>query len=127
MNRSARNELIEIVCGLAMITTGIGMFISKTAVTSAFLESEGFWSWWKIILVILPLVIGIIMMAVKPHLKASKLVAFIGAALVVVMIIANTTIIIEKKIAVYEWIIYGVLVIGGLVISVAALFINKKK
>lgn len=127
MNRRARNELIRVVAGLLMIVVGVALFMSKTRVSSAFLEYDGVWNWWKILLVLLPLAAGIVLLAVKPHLKISGIVAGLGAALVVAVILVNTTIIIEKDIASYEWVIYGVLIFGGMLVSVLSLFIRRKK
>lgn len=127
MNSRARNELIRVVAGLLMIVVGVALFMSKTRVSSAFLEYDGGWNWWKILLVLLPLAAGIVLLAVKPHLKISGVVAGLGAVLVVAVILVNTTIIIEKDIASYEWVIYGVLIFGGMLVSVLSLFIRRKK
>ncbi|MCM1308552.1 MAG: hypothetical protein NC223_08140 [Butyrivibrio sp.] len=127
MNSRARNELIRVVAGLLMIVAGMALFMSKTSVSSDFLEYGGGWNWWKILLVLLPLAAGIVLLAVKPHLKVSGIVAALGAVLVVAVILVNTTIIIEKDIASYEWVIYGVLIFGGMLVSVLSLFIRRKK
>ena len=42
-------------------------------------------------------------------------------------ILINTTIIIEKDISTFEWIIYGVLLLGGIIVCLSALFIKKHK
>ncbi len=127
MNSRARNELVRVVAGLLMIVVGVALFMSKTRITSAFLESAGIWNWWKILLVLLPLAAGIVMLIVRPHLKASMIVAGLGAVLVLTVILVNTTIIIEKNIAPYEWVIYGVLIFGGMLVSILSLFIRRKK
>lgn len=127
MNKRARNELVRVIIGLIMIAVGVGLFISKTRITSELLGIGGAWSWWKTLLILLPLAVGIIMLIVKPHLLASRLVAFFGALLAIVAILLNITIIIERDIAPYEWVIYGVLVFGGVIVSLSALFIKKKK
>ena len=127
MNKRARNELVRVIIGLIMIAVGVGLFISKTRITSELLGIGGAWSWWKTLLILLPLAVGIIMLIVKPHLMASRFVALFGALLAVVAILLNITIIIERDIAPYEWVIYGVLVFGGVIVSLSALFIKKKK
>ncbi len=127
MNKKARNELIRVIIGLVMIAVGVGLFISKTQMTSDFLEFDGIWSWWKTVLTLLPLAVGIVMLIVKPRLMASKLVATLGALLAIAVILINTTIIIEKEIAPVEWIIYGVLVLCGIIVSLSALFIKRNK
>lgn len=127
MNSRARNELIRVVAGLLMVVVGVALFMSKTRVSSTFLESDGVWTWWKILLVLLPLAAGIVMLAVKPGFWVSKVVASLGAVLVVTVILVNTTIIIEENIASYEWVIYGVLIFGGMLVSILSLFIRRKK
>ena len=47
-------------------------------------------------LVILPLAAGIVMLIVKPHLMASKIVAIAGAVVIVTAILINTTIMLKQ-------------------------------
>ena len=126
MNKKARNELIRVIIGLVMIAAGVGLFISKTSVSTELLSFGGVYSWWISVLVILPLAAGIVMLIVKPHLMASKIVAIAGAVVIVTAILINTTIIIEKDISTFEWIIYGVLLLGGIIVCLSALFIKKR-
>ncbi len=127
MDNRARNELIAVLVGLAMIITGVCLFISKTSITSDFLQMEGFWEWWRILLVFLPLITGIVLSALKPRLLIAKIVAVVGAIFIIAVIMANSTIIIEKKIMPFEWILYTGLIIGGLLIFIFALFAKKRK
>lgn len=127
MNNRARNELIGVIVGLAMIITGVCLFISKTSITSTFLEVKGIWKWWSILLVFLPLLTGIILSAVKPQHIVPKIIALVGAVLLIVVIMVNSTIIIEEKISPFEWILCGVLALGGLFICFVSLFAKKKK
>lgn len=125
MERRAKNELIEVVCGLFMIVVGVVLFLSKARVSSEFLE--GSWELWKIIFVMLPLIAGIIMMIVKPDMLASKLIAIAGAVIVIVVLFFTTTIIVEKDIIAVEWVLYSILIFGGLIICAIALLVNNKK
>lgn len=127
MKNRAHKELIGVITGLAMILTGVCLFISKTTVTSTFLESSGIWKWWSILLVFLPLIIGIILMIIKPRSVVPKLVSLSGATGLISVIMANTTIFIEEKIMPVQWFLYGFLTIGGLLICIYSLFIKKKK
>ena len=86
MNKKARNELIRVIIGLVMIAAGVGLFISKTSVSTELLSFGGVYSWWITVLVILPLAAGIVMLIVKPHLMASKIVAIAGAVVIVVAV-----------------------------------------
>ena len=127
MKNRAHKELFGVITGLAMILTGVCLFISKTTVTSTFLESSGIWKWWSILLVFLPLIIGIILMIIKPRSVVPKLVSLSGATGLISVIMANTTIFIEEKIMPVQWFLYGFLTIGGLLICIYSLFIKKKK
>ena len=127
MKNRAHKELFGVITGLAMILTGVCLFISKTTVTSTFLEGSGIWKWWSILLVFLPLIVGIVLMIIKPHSVVPKLVALSGATGLISVIMANTTIIIEKKIMPVQWFLYGFLIIGGFLICIYSLFIKKKK
>ena len=127
MKNRAHKELIGVIIGLAMILTGVCLFISKTTVISTFLEGSGIWKWWSILLVFLPLIIGIVLMIMKPRSIVPKFVALSGATGLISVIMANTTIIIEEKIMPVQWFLYGFLTIGGLLICIYSLFIKKKK
>lgn len=127
MNKRARNQLIGVIAGLAMIVTGGCMFLSKSTLHSSFLESGGDWTWWKILLVLLPLIAGIVMLIVKPHLWVSKLIAVAGVVVIVVVNFMNTTFFIQERIAPWEWILYGFLIVGGLAAVFVSLFVKNKK
>ena len=127
MKNRAHKELFGVFTGLAMILTGVCLFISKTTVTSTFLEGSGIWKWWSILLVFLPLIVGIVLMIIKPRSVVPKLVALSGATGLISVIMANTTIIIEEKIMPVQWFLYGFLIIGGFLICIYSLFIKKKK
>lgn len=127
MNKKAKNELIMLIFGLVIFTIGTASFLSKARVTSDFLSMQGIWSWWKVLLVFIPIIAGIIMLLVKPHFIVSKIIAAAGAAVVIAVLFFNTVIIIEKDISVFEWILYTVFMIGGALISLWALFIKGRK
>ena len=127
MNKKARNQLIAFIAGILMIVVGAALFMSKTSISSPFLKPDGSWSWWKILLILLLLIAGIVLMIVKPRWRASKYVALGGALLIIIVIIASLTIIIEKKIEIYEWIIYGMLVFFGMILALFALFSNRRR
>ena len=127
MNNRARNELIGVVVGLVMIVIGVCMIISKTSFTSDFLEAQGIWKWWNILLVFMQIVIGIVLTIFKPRHLIPKIIAVAGAVLLIAVIMANSTIIIEKKIMPFEWILSSILIVGGLVICFFALFVKKRK
>ena len=126
MNKRARNQLLWVIIGLGMMLIGMVLFLTKTKISSNFLNTDGGWPLWGTLLVLLPLAAGIVMLIVKPKLPVSKWLAICGAILVIVMIIANIKIVIRKKIAPIEWVIYGFLIIGGVLVSITSLFIRRK-
>ena len=114
MNKRARNQLLLVIIGLGMMLIGMVLFLTKTKISSNFLNTDGGWPLWGTLLVLLPLAAGIVMLIVKPKLP------------VIVMIVANIKIVIRKKIAPIEWVIYGFLIIGGVLVSITSLFIRRK-
>ena len=126
MNKRARNQLLLVIIGHGMMLIGMVLFLTKTKISSNFLNTDGGWPLWGTLLVLLPLAAGIVMLIVKPKLPVSKWLAICGAILVIVMIIANIKIVIRKKIAPIEWVIYGFLIIGGVLVSITSLFIRRK-
>ena len=127
MNTKARNELIVMIIGLLLIVVGMWLFISKTSITSDYIQMEGFWSWWKVLLTFVPLVAGIVMLIVKPQLLVSKLLALVGAVVLVVLILVNTTIVVEDRITILQWIICIGCPAVGTILCFVALFLRKRK
>lgn len=127
MNTKARDELIKVVIGLLMITAGVGYFISKTTITSTFIEVNGEWKLWSVFLVFLPAIIGVVLLIVKPQWLASKLVAAGGAIFLVVVIMLNSTIVLTERLKVIEWVAVFGLIILGAVSCFWGLFIKIKK
>ena len=127
MNQRAKYQIIGLISGLVMIAVGVFLFMSKTRIESGFLREGGSWASWKIILVLLPLVAGIIMLIVKPDLKASGIVALVGALVVVIVIFSDVTVIIEKDFKIAECILDILLIVVGVVLCLMSLFFKKKK
>ena len=127
MHQRAKYQLIGLISGLVMIAVGVFLFMSKTRIESGFLREGGSWASWKIILVLLPLVAGIIMLIVKPDLKASGIVALVGALVVVIVIFSDVTVIIEKDFKIAECILDILLIVVGVVLCLMSLFFKKKK
>lgn len=126
MNQRAKYQLIGLISGLIMIAVGVFLFMSKTRIESGFLREGGSWAPWKILLVLLPLAAGIVMMIVKPELKASGIVALIGALLVVIVIFSDVTVIIEKDFKIAECILDILLIVIGAGVCLMSLFFKKK-
>ena len=127
MNQRAKYQLIGLISGLVMMAVGVFLFMSKTRIESGFLREGGSWAAWKIILVLLPLAVGIVMMIVKPELKASGIVALAGALLVIIVIFSDVTVIIEKDFKIAECVLDILLIVLGAAICVVSLFFKRKK
>jgi hypothetical protein len=127
VNTKARDELIKVVIGLLMITAGVGYFISKTTITSTFIEVNGEWKLWSVFLVFLPAIIGVVLLIAKPQWLASKLVAAGGTIFLVVVIMLNSTIVLTERLKVIEWVAVFGLIILGAVSCFWGLFIKIKK
>ena len=127
MNTKARNEFLKVVVGLILIAAGVGYFISKTNITSSFLEITGIWKWWSVILVFLPIIAGIVMLIVKPQFLVSKVVAAVGAIFLIVVIMLNTTIVLAEKLLAIEWIGIILFILAGVVLCFWGLFVRIRK
>ena len=127
MNQRAKYQLIGLISGLVMMAVGVFLFMSKTRIESGFLREGGSWAAWKIILVLLPLAVGLVMMIVKPELKASGIVALAGALLVIIVIFSDVTVIIEKDFKIAECVLDILLIVLGAAICVVSLFFKRKK
>ena len=98
MNHKARNELIEVISGLVMLVAGIFLIVSKTKIVSGFLGGNDTWRNWQRLVALSPLIVGIIMMIIKPKLRVSKIISFVGVMTIIVILFIDTTIIIVKEI-----------------------------
>ena len=127
MNHKARNELIEVISGLVMLVAGIFLFVPKTKIVSGFLGGNDTWRKWQRLVALSPLIVGIIMMIIKPKLRLSKIISFVGVMTIIVILFIDTTIIIVKEIKAFELIMDLILIFGGTAIIFFALFSNRKK
>lgn len=127
MNHKARNELIEVISGLVMLVAGVFLFVSKTKIVSGFLGGNDAWRNWQRLVALSPLIVGIIMMIIKPKLRLSKIISFVGVMTIIVILFIDTTIIIVKEIKAFELIMDLILIVGGTAIIFFALFSNRKK
>ena len=127
MNHKARNELIEVISGLVMLVAGIFLIVSKTKSISGFLVGNDIWRNWQRLVALSPLIVGIIMMIIKPKLRVSKIISFVGVMTIIVILFIDTTIIIVKEIKAFELIMDLILIVGGTAIIFFALFSNRKK
>lgn len=127
MKKKAKQELIEVVCGLVMVIVGVFLFVIKARIESDFLSMREPWTWWKIVLTFVPLIAGIVMMVVKPKLCISKIIALVGVCVIAIVLFIDTTIIVKDGVHPIEWIMGIVLMVLGLAICLIALFLSRKK
>lgn len=121
--KKERNELLEFLGGLVMLVTGLFLFTNRVTVQSSLFYGTFVIGSVKInsVLVFIPFIVGIVLMFIKPRILAGKLTVGFGLILIVAAIILSTTIRLPR-IAWYEWILYIVLIFGGLAFLCRALF-----
>lgn len=126
--KKERNELAEFVIGLAMLVIGLYLFMQNVTVTSSFFSGSlrlGFIN-LNTGLVVVPFIVGIIMLFVNPDSFLSKLVAALGFLIIIVSIIASTSMRLST-ITLYEWLLYLILIFGGLALVCRILFKAPQK
>lgn len=125
--KKERNELLEFLGGLAMLVVGLYLFTNKATVQTSFFSGglSLFGMHLNSGLVIIPFIIGIVWLFVKPSSFGAKLVVGLGILIIIVSVIASTTICLPR-ITLYEWILYIVLIFGGAGLLARALFGGRK-
>ena len=126
--KKARNELAEFVVGLAMLVVGLYLFMQKVTVSTGFCQGSFNLGGIHVNtgLIVVPFIIGIIMIFIKPESFLSKLVACLGFLLIIVSIISSTTMRLSS-ITLYEWLLYLVFIFGGLALVCRVLFKSPNK
>ena len=126
--KKERNELLEFLGGLAMLVVGLYLFTNKVSVQSTLFSGYLSVNGMRVNsgLVVLPFIIGIVMIFVKPESIISKLIAGCGLLIIIVAVIASTTLRLPH-ISLYEWLLYLILIFGGLGLLCRVLFTDKKR
>lgn len=111
-----------------MLIVGLFLFTNKATVqTSLF---SGTLSLWGVSfssgLVIIPFIMGIMWLFARPRSFGAKLLSGFGILIIIVSVIASTTIMLPR-IALYEWILYLVLIFGGAGLLARALLGGNSK
>ena len=125
--KKERNELLEFLGGLAMLVVGLYLFTNKATVQTSFFSGglSLFGMHLNSGLVIIPFIIGIVWLFVKPSSFGAKLVVGLGILIIIVSVIASTTIRLPR-ITLYEWILYIILIFGGAGLLARARFCGRK-
>ncbi len=126
--KKERNELLEFLGGLAMLIVGLYLFTNKATVQTSFFSGSLRLFGLNINsgIVIIPFIIGIVWLFVKPRSFGAKLLTGLGVLIIIVSVIASTTIRLPR-ITLYEWILYLVLIFGGAGLLIRVLFGGNNK
>ena len=126
--KKERNELLEFLGGLAMLVVGLYLFTNKASVQTSFFAGNLSLFGLNVNsgLVIIPFIIGVVWLFAKPGSFGAKLVTGLGFLLIIVSVIASTTIRLQR-LTLFEWILYLVLIFGGVGLLARTLFGGNKK
>ena len=112
--KKAKNELLQLLAGLAMLVSGLFIFSQKVTVFSGFFgfgwRMGGFYM--SNGLIIVPLIIGIVWMFATEGSFPSKVFTAASVLLIIVAIIMTTNITLTRM-TLYEWVLLLVLIFGG--------------
>lgn len=124
--KSAKNELLQLLAGLAMLVAGLFLLSQKVMVTS------GFFGYAFMIggiqlgngLIMVPFIIGIVWMFGSGGSLLSKLFT-IASVIIIIAAIVMTTNISLVRITLYEWVLILVLIFGGAGMLARILFADR--
>ncbi|MCD8039053.1 MAG: hypothetical protein LUE96_08220 [Lachnospiraceae bacterium] len=126
--RSEKNELLQLLEGLAMLVAGLFIFSQKVTVSSLGYFSYGFtFGGFRMGngLVMVPFIIGVVWMFGSGGSLLSKLFTTASVIFIIAAVVMNTNIYIAR-VTLYEWILILVLVFGGAGMLARLLFSNRK-
>lgn len=125
--KKERNELLEFLGGLAMLVVGLYLLQIRHRCRPLFAGNLSLFGLnVNSGLVIIPFIIGVVWLFAKPGSFGAKLVTGLGFLLIIVSVIASTTIRLQR-LTLFEWILYLVLIFGGVGLLARALFGGNKK
>lgn len=122
--KNAKNELLQFLAGVAMLTVGLFIFSQKVIVSSSFMS--GFHMGGISMtsgMVIIPLIAGIVWMFVSGASFPSKVLTVLGGLLIIVGVIVSTRIYLTTM-TLYDWILILVLIFGGAGLLVKVLVVG---
>ncbi|MCH5280444.1 MAG: hypothetical protein J1E61_03175 [Lachnospiraceae bacterium] len=125
--KSAKNELLQFLAGLVMLIAGLFIFSQKVVVHSSFLSGFSMGGIRMTSgLIIVPLIIGIVWMFATGASFASKVMTGVGVFLILVAIIASTSMHLTTM-TLYDWILILVLIFGGAGLLAKVLLVGDYK
>lgn len=122
-----KNDLVRAITGLIMLFAGVCALMIKIHINSTFLEVESAKDAAIMLLVLLPMVAGLILWFIKPLMLLAKIITLSGFALIIIVATATSTITITRHISAWEWILYIVLIVGGIAMELRVLFNNIRE
>lgn len=125
--KSAKNELLQFLAGLVMLIAGLFIFSQKVIVHSSFMSGFSMGGIRMTSgLIIVPLIIGIVWMFATGASFASKVMTGVGVFLILVAIIASTSMHLTSM-TLYDWILILVLIFGGAGLLAKVLLVGDYK
>ncbi|MDI9510255.1 MAG: hypothetical protein QM217_10685 [Bacillota bacterium] len=124
MNKG-RNSLLRFLVGLIMLVAGLYWFMTSVSVTTGFyslrigqLNGSG--------LVVVPFIVGICWLFVKPDSVVAKIIIVLGLVIILASIIAGTRFVFQRR-TLYEYLLMLVFIFGGAAITLSMLLSEKDK
>lgn len=125
--KSAKNELLQFLAGLVMLIAGLFIFSQKVVVHSSFMGGFSLGGMRMTSgLIIVPLIAGIVWMFVSGASFPSKVLTGAGVLLILVAVIASTSIHLTSM-TLYEWVLILVMIFGGAALDAKVLLVSDYK
>lgn len=121
--KNAKNELLELLGGLAMLVVGLYWFSLNVSVSSSFFSSGLRIGGFNIHsgLIIVPFIIAVILVFINPESFGRKLFLGISVLLIIASVIYSTNFHLATM-TLFEWVGILVLIFGGLALVCKILF-----
>lgn len=127
MEKKERNSM-DLILGILIIGAGLFFLLQQTDVTMS-LGSFRFFNWGFALpsgLIVIPLIIGVIMLAFNPKNVVGKVVTALGGVIIVAAIIMSTTIRFRTT-SMYNYVIMLILIAVGAGFLLKYFFAGNKK
>lgn len=126
--KKQRNELLELLGGLAMLAVGLFWFSTSVTVSNSFFTHGVHIGFANVPsgLVIVPFIIAVVLVFIRPESFARKLFLALSVLLIITSIIASTRLYLSSM-TLFEWAGILILIFGGLALICKVLFKPVKK
>ena len=119
--KEAKNDLLTLLAGLAMLIAGLFILSQKVHVSTAYYSLLGFRMSAGLIMV--PFICGVIWLFASGGKLGAKILTGLGVAFIVMSIILSVSIHLSTM-TLFDWIILLILIFGGIGLVIRALFSN---